>query len=158
MRIPAILFVFAVVGCSDAASTAPVAGAGANAAKVFHETDEAVSLSLVACNGEAVELTGRSHIKVNFTQTPSGHIVSSFSLDYHLSGVGVETGAEYSATQKVTEKAVITDNVAVSTSGVTTRLVGKGKVPNSVLSFTTHTVFANGELRVSHSNVKTTCE
>ena len=157
MRVLAILSVLTLVACSDALTTMPD-GASANAAKVINEKDEAVSLSLTACNGEAVELTGRSHIKVNFTQSASGNIITSFSLDYKLSGVGATTGAEYSATQKVTDKAVITDNVVVATSGVTTRLIGKGNVPNSVLSFTAHTVFANGELRVAHEGAKTTCE
>ena len=159
MRKLAFVPVLALAACVDSSMpTAPLSGGSANAAHLVHTKEEVLSMPIVACNGELVDLHGTVHTKVDFKQTPSGNFSSSFSADYNLSGVGSVTGAKYHAKQKISESAHVSDNTTVAKNKVSLRMVGQGKVPDTIIGFSVHTVIVDGEIKVSRTDMTNLCK
>jgi hypothetical protein len=151
----ALLPVLALAACME--STAPLSGSAANASQLLNEKDEVLTVRVNACNGEPVILTGTVHTKADFVLTPSGKFRASSSSSYNLSGVGMETGVAYHATEKFAERASVTANGSVSSNEISLRLIGQGDVPNSVIRMVERTVIQNGEIKVSRSDVRVSC-
>ena len=159
MRKLALLPVIALAACAESSMpTQPLSGSSANAAHMVHTKDEVLSMPVVACNGEVVDLSGTVHMKVDFKQTPSGNVTASFSADYNLSGVGSVTGAKYHAKQKISESAHVKDDKVDVKSSVSLHLVGQGKVPNTTIGFSTRTVIVDGDVKVSRTDVTNRCK
>ena len=153
----ALLPVLALAACMESTAPQPLSGSAANSAQLLNEKDEALTVLVNACNGEPVILTGTVHIKASFVFAPSGKFRASSSTSYNLSGVGMETGVAYHATEKFTERANFTANGAVSSNEISLRMVGQGDVPNSVIRMVERTVIQDGEIKVSRSDVRVSC-
>jgi len=149
-----------VAACSEVSPTGTsfqrIEGAVAN--QVEFNTKDAVDFyPLTACNGETVFMTGELHQVFKFTTTKSGNVSAFASADYSLSGVGTTTGAQYRATTHIRDQEMASDNVSNFSYRTSTKLVGSGKVPNSVVDVTVRVLFANGETRVEKIDTSTRC-
>jgi len=157
MRILAFIPVLAIVACAESSTPAEIQGSSASAAQLLNQKTDFAN-SFVACNGDVVDLSGTVHTKANFTVTPSGNILASVTMDYNLSGVGLPSGATYTANQRVVQRERASDNTESTGSMVQILLVGQGKVPNTVLMMKTHVVMVDGEMKVSHSDYESRCQ
>ena len=152
-----LLPVLALAACMESTAPQPLSGSVANSAQLLNEKDEALTVLVNACNGEAVILSGTVHTKASFVLTPNGKFRASSSTSYNLSGVGTETGVTYHATEKFAERANVTSNGSVSSNEISLRMVGQGDVPNSVIRMVERTVVQDGDIKVSRSDVRTSC-
>jgi len=160
MRRFTLIPLFAVaVGCTETSPTEPSRALTGGVAVSAMEVNEKqpVDLPLIACNGETVPMTGEVHVKLKFTTATSGNVSAFFSADYHLSGIGLVTGARYHGTLHIRDQEMASDNVSNFHHRTSLKLVGQGSVPNSDIGFTVHVVTANGETRVEHTDVTTRC-
>lgn len=159
MRRITTLLLAGVVGCSEASSTAPQLQSDAVTANAVVANDkQPVELVVTACNGETVALSGTLHTKLRLTIAKSGNVSATTSFDYDLSGIGAVTGAKYNAKLTIRDQEMASDNVGGFHHRTSLRLVGQGNVPNSVEGFTVHVVVANGEVRVEHTDITSSCE
>ena len=149
----------AIVGCTDAAPTAPeLQSVAASVNAMLSNEKLPVEIAFPACNGETVNMSGTLHQKFRLTTTKSGNVSASLSSDYNLSGIGDVTGAKYNGSLTIRDQEMATDNVSGFRHRTTMKLVGQGNVPNSVEGFTIHVVVANGAVRVEHTDVTSSCE
>ena len=152
-----LLPVVAVAACMESTSPQPLSGNRASAEHLVHQKDEVVSIVVNACNGETVELAGTVHTKADFDFKPDGSFKASTSSKYNLTGVGSVTGVEYQASQKIDDRANVNSHTTVSSHDVSLKLIGKGKVPNSVIRLREHVVIVDGELKVARSDISSRC-
>jgi hypothetical protein len=159
MRKLALLPVIALAACVESSiPTQPMSGPTANGAHLVHTKEEVLSMPTVACNGETVDLSGTMKTTIDFKQTPSGHTTSSVSLDFNLSGVGSVTGAKYHAKQKISESAKITDDKTDTKSSASLHMVGQGKVPDTIISFSVRVVVVDGDLKTFRMDETNRCK
>jgi hypothetical protein len=111
------------------------------------------------CNGESVTLSGRIHTVVQDTQDAAGGTHSVVHVNFQGIGGQGTSGARYRFTGLNTQ--VVTNETlgaSVTTTVVSTRLVGQGPVPDQVMHLLVHTTInANGEVTASISEVQSEC-
>ena len=145
------------IGCTEAAPTAPLQSGASSANQMLTNDKQPVELLLSACNGETVPMSGTLHSKFKLTTSKSGNVSASLSADYKLSGIGDVTGAQYHGSLTIKDQEMVSDNTSHFRHRTLMKLVGQGSVPNSVEGFTVHVVVANGEVRVEHTDVTSSC-
>jgi hypothetical protein len=156
-KLSALLPVLVLAACMESTAPQALTGSTANAAQLLNEKDEALTVLVNACNGEPVVLSGTVHTKASFVLTPSGKFRASSSTSYNLSGVGLETGAAYHASEKFAERAIVTSNGSVTSNEISVRMIGQGDVPNSVIRIVETTVVQNGDVKVVRSEFRVSC-
>ena len=159
MRRFTMLLLAGVVGCSEAPLAAPQLQSDAVTANaMIANAKQPIDLVVTACNGEGVALSGTLHTKLRLTIAKSGNVSATSSFDYDLSGIGSVTGATYNAKLTIRDQEMASDNVGGFYHRTSLRVVGQGNVPNSVEGLTVHVVIANGEVRVEHTDITSSCE
>jgi hypothetical protein len=158
-RFTMLSLIASVAGCTEAAPTTPqLQSVAALANAMVANEKQPVDLVFTACNGETVAMSGTVHTRFRLTTSKSGNVSASLSSDYNLSGIGDATGAQYNGKLSIRDQEMATDNVSGFRHRTSLRLVGQGNVPNSVAGFTVHVVIANGETRVEHTDVTSSCD
>lgn len=127
-------------------------------------TNQTLTLSNVtvnACNGEPVALTGRIHLVTHFTQSSSGSTNFTLHSNYEeVQGTGQQTQTLYRGVSSNTHKD--TNNGPTPQFEFTNvdrfRLISLGPSPNLIVNTTVHTtVNSNGEATSTVSNFTVNC-
>jgi hypothetical protein len=158
-----VLSALALVACSDVNSpTNPASKSlalrGALGDMLVNESVP-VTLALVACNGEEVDVSGTERFMTAITTTPSGNTIARVTNDYSFSGVGLVTGAKYEGGAHFVDKEILNVGAAtVFSIDMSERLIGQGNVPNTWVDISTaFTIDANGNVTHNASTYSTRC-
>ena len=112
------------------------------------------------CTGEDVELSGTVHINGRFVTDSVGGFHMKWLWNWHLVGVGLDSGTEYIA--NATENRQFNEKGHFpfeETEIITFTFVSKGEEPNLILKGRFHiTVNANGELTAYFDEWESVCK
>ncbi len=117
-----------------------------------------ISMTVLPCSGETIELTGSLHIVNSITENDNSYHVLSLSQLQGMSGEGATTG-KYRASGVTKDETNINGVFPMNYSLVNDfRLVGQGPENNFGVHIVTHvTINAAGDVTADVSNVQVEC-
>ena len=146
--------------CAIAATAVGVSAA--QAAVIEHEVNVPVDITLIACNGESVQMTGNAHTLIRRTDAAqTGRFSIGAHISLHLTGVGATTGGQYAFNSTINETQAFDqdfESAAEFTSVQPVTMSGAGTESNFRFKITFHvTVSATGESTASHFDFFSSC-
>ena len=166
-RIPVVLLMTAVAGCSDAATgpvarrLTPLATVDRNDQRTIIETTGVFPVPR-GCTGEPVEWTLRQEAHLHETIDPNGGFHGSFEFhDMGSYGVGLVTGAMYRLAQTQNETFQVgADGLPMTDTAIfLRRFISQGSINNFRVRALFHfTIDANGNLTASFDSTERICD